>query len=123
MTVAHTPPKAPLLVTRYAIDSMTVADQLITQSALVTPTQWQPWAVRTVAELTPASLEPIIALKVSILLLATGSTALWPDATLFAHAASHGIGLEVMTLGAAARTYNLLASDDRAVLLAVIFAA
>jgi uncharacterized protein len=38
-------------------------------------------------------------------------------------AISFSAGLEVMTLGAAARTYNLLASDERAVVLAAIFAA
>ena len=120
MQLNATSPQAPFRVTRYTADSVTVADQTVTHSAILTPTQWLPWSIHSITDLTPASFAPFLTLKVSVLLLATDGQARWTEPALFAHAAAHGIGMEVMTLGAAARTYNLLASDDRAVALAWI---
>jgi uncharacterized protein len=52
--------------------------------------------------------------------LATGTTQKFPRAALRAEFASRKIGLEVMEIGAASRTYNVLVGEERNVLAAVL---
>ena len=54
-------------------------------------------------------------------LLATGARAVFPRAALRAEFGARAIGLEVMELGAACRTFNVLVSEGRRAVLAVLF--
>lgn len=86
------------------------ADQLIAD--------WEP---RSVAELDATKLAPILALEPEVVLLATGARAVFPRAALRAEFGARAIGLEVMELGAACRTFNVLVSEGRRAVLAVLF--
>ena len=54
--------------------------------------------------------------KIDVLLIGTGPNPALPPAWLQQYAIEHQIGLEVMTTEPACRTFNILASDDRACL-------
>lgn len=67
-------------------------------------------------------IEHFTALKAAqpeIIVLGCGMQRLQPRAELIAKLAGLGIGLEAMDNGAACRTYNVLVSEDRQVLLAL----
>lgn len=57
-----------------------------------------------------------------MVLLGTGSRLRFPHPQLSAPLARAGIGLEVMDVQAACRTYNILMAEERRVLAALIFA-
>jgi uncharacterized protein len=80
------------------------------------------WAVRDVATLTAADLAPIFALQPDVVLLGTGPKQTFPAGTVRQAFATRNVGLEVMDLGAACRTYNILVQEERRV-AAVLFPA
>lgn len=79
------------------------------------------WPVESLESLDAPSLEPLIALEPEIVLLATGRRMRFPDHDLRLEFLRRSIGLEVMTLDAAARTFNVLAGEARNVVAALIW--
>ena len=82
----------------------------------------QAWDVATVAELTPARLAPVLARRDSIdfILLGTGAEHRMPPPDVIAALKAAGIGVDVMSTGAAARTWNILIAEGRPVAAALI---
>jgi len=108
------------VVIGYGPDEIRLRDQILKTSSIVTRDRVLPWTARDVAALAPEDLDAVIALDVDVVLLATGVRQTWPPPTVIAHAARRRIGLEVMDVGAACRTYNVLLSEERRVALAAI---
>lgn len=93
-----------------------VNERRLTASFLIAPdTLVEAWSVRDVAAMTPADLEPLFALSPELVLLGSGDRQCFPPAATQAACLSRGIGLETMTNAAAARTFNVLASEGRRV--------
>ncbi len=67
-----------------------------------------------------AHFEWLRAQGAEIVLLGTGPRLRFPHPSLTRPLIEAGIGLEVMDTGAACRTYNLLASEGRRVLIAIL---
>jgi uncharacterized protein len=88
---------------------------IVTASVLVTD-----WPARDVATLSVADLEPIFALQPDVVLLGTGPKQSFPARVIRQAFMARKIGLEVMDLGAACRTYNILVQEERRV-AAVLF--
>ena len=80
------------------------------------------WPARDVPTLSAADLEPIFALQPDVVLLGTGAKQTFPGGAIRQAFAVRRIGLEVMDLGAACRTYNILVQEERRV-AAVLFPA
>jgi uncharacterized protein len=78
------------------------------------------WPPRTIEELTVEHLSPLFELAPEVVVLATGSRQKFPRAALRAEFATRRIGLEVMEIGAACRTFNVLVSEERRVLAAIL---
>ncbi|MFM9846796.1 MAG: Mth938-like domain-containing protein [Hyphomicrobiaceae bacterium] len=80
------------------------------------------WDVTAAEELTPESLEPVLAEKelTRSLLLGTGARQIFASSTVRAAFREAGIALEVMDTGAACRTYNVLLGEGRLVAAALI---
>ena len=78
------------------------------------------WACTNIADLNKTLLDKLIAEKPEVIILGTGEVQEFPAPVLFAHCAAQGIGLEVMTNDAACRTYNVLTTEDRDIVLALI---
>lgn len=78
------------------------------------------WPVRDSGALDVAGLAPILELQPEVILLGTGATQVFPPAAVMAACLGRGIGMEVMTNAAAARTFNVLAGEGRRVVAAFI---
>ena len=79
------------------------------------------WPVDSVADLEAHHLQPILDRQPDVVLLATGRRQRFPARSIQIEMLRNNVGLEVMTLEAAARTFNILASEDRRVVAAVIW--
>ena len=78
------------------------------------------WPVHSFEDLASVHFEQILALKPELVILGTGSKLRFPSPALSYSLINAGIGLETMDLGAACRTYNVLAAEGRAVLAALL---
>ncbi len=101
------------LVSRYGGGEIQINGQRFQAPCIVAPgflhAQW----IADIAALTPESLEPLWPLEPRIVLLGSAT----PPASLRAvrnALAARQVALEAMDLGAACRTYNVLAQEDRA---------
>lgn len=79
------------------------------------------WSTATAATLTEADMQKLLELGTEIVLLGTGQRLRFPPGPLLRPFAPAGIGLEVMDLQAACRTYNILAAEGRKVAAALLF--
>ena len=102
--------------------SAKVNDRELRASFIVAPDRLvENWPVHDVASVTVADLEPALALKPEVLVLGTGGAQAFPPPDTTAACLARGVGLEAMTNDAAARTYAVLAAEDRKVVAAFIF--
>src|SRR5579871_5949895 len=113
------------LVRSYGEGVVIVGDERFTQPLLVTPTRPpSPWAVDSFevlnrAEQLDAQLAPLLQFGAQIVLLGVGATQPDVSAPLRAAFRSRRLAFECMNLGAACRTYNVLASEQRLVVAAL----
>jgi uncharacterized protein len=109
------------LIRRYGADFILVGTEEIRRSCIVSPTTLtRDWPPHGVAELKLELLAPIFALAPEVVVLSTGATQIFPRAALRAEFATRRIGIEVMEIGAACRTYNVLVSEERKVVAAIL---
>ena len=80
------------------------------------------WGAESFAALAPAHFETFVALAPEIVLLGTGARLRFPHPELTRALVEARIGLEVMDVQAACRTYNILAAESRKVAAAVLLA-
>ena len=93
-----------------------VNDRRLTRSFVVAPNALlEDWPVHAAGAMTPADLDILLALQPELLVLGTGATQQFPPAAVMAACLQRGIGIEVMTNAAAARTYSVLAGEGRRV--------
>ncbi|PPU36193.1 MULTISPECIES: Mth938-like domain-containing protein [unclassified Xanthomonas] len=98
-----------------------VNDQILQQSFILMPDALvERWPVQDLAQLQVSHMEAVLAMNPAVILLGTGDQQRFPDAQVLAACLTRGIGLEAMTNAAAARTYNVLASEGRRVALAMV---
>lgn len=79
------------------------------------------WSTATAATLAEADMKKLLELGTEIILLGTGRRQRFPPGALMRPFAPAGIGLEIMDLQAACRTYNILAAEGRKVAAALLF--
>jgi uncharacterized protein len=89
-------------------------------SVVVSPDHLAPWPPGAVGELASGHLAPLLALSPEILLLGTGSRLQFPAPWVARACADAGAGLEVMDTPAACRTYNVLLTEARRVVAALL---
>jgi uncharacterized protein len=105
----------------YGDREVRLRDRVLRTSCIVTPTALRTdWPPRSVAALTAAHCAVVLELRPAIVLLATGPRLEFPDSSVYAAFLERGVGLEVMDLGAACRTYNVLLAEDRNVAAAIL---
>ncbi|MEC5077609.1 Mth938-like domain-containing protein [Xanthomonas oryzae] len=98
-----------------------VNDQILQQSFILMPDELvERWPVQSLEQLRVSHMDAVLALRPAVILLGTGARQLFPKADVLAACLTRGIGLEAMTNAAAARTYNVLASEGRRVALAMV---
>ncbi|KGM52525.1 hypothetical protein N792_05515 [Lysobacter concretionis Ko07 = DSM 16239] len=99
-----------------------VNERRLSRSFVITPNHLgDDWGVTDVALLQAADLEPLMALEPEVILLGSGGTQIFPPAAAMAACLRRGVGIEVMTNAAAARTFNVLAGENRRVVAGFVF--
>lgn len=78
------------------------------------------WAATDFAALTAAHFDYFLALKPEVLLLGTGARQHFAHPNLYRELIQARIGIEFMDTPAACRTYNILVTEDRKVIAAVL---
>lgn len=115
-------PQGRQVVEGYGPSHFRVSGQVHETAILVLPSATLPWAAAGLADITLASLQPVIdsAADVDLLLLGTGKRLHPPAAALRAALKAAGIAIEPMDSGAACRTYNVLMAEGRRVAAALL---
>ncbi len=108
------------LIRRYGADFIAIGEQELRASCIVTATTIDPWMPHSVGELAVEHLAALFEKQPQIVVLSTGARQTFPRAALRAEFATRKIGLEVMEVGAACRTYNVLVGEERRVLAAIL---
>ena len=102
--------------------SALVNERRLTASFIIAPEALvENWPVRDASALAPTDLEPLLALAPELLLLGTGARQVFPPAAALATCLQRGVGIEVMSNAAAARTYTVLAGEGRRVVAGFLF--
>ena len=102
--------------------SALVNDRRLTRSFVVAPNALvEDWPVTNTGSMTPGDLDALLALEPELLVLGTGEIQTFPPAVVMATCLQRGIGIEVMTNAAAARTYSVLAGEGRRVVAGFMF--
>jgi uncharacterized protein len=97
-------------------DYALVNERVLRKSFVICPDALiEEWPVADAAVLQPSQLEPLLGLKPEVVVLGTGPTQVFPPAAVLATFLTRGLGIEVMTNAAAARTYSVLAGEGRRV--------
>jgi uncharacterized protein len=108
-----------LTVRRYGAGEIEIAGQVLRAPCILSPAQLiTDWAVSAVAELDEDALAPLLALRPTVVLIGSDAPeAGGPQAAtaLRRSVEARGVALELMSLGAACRTYNVLAQERREV--------
>ena len=108
-------------VRSYRPGELRIGDQLFTQSCLVTADQIiTDWPPQTLDDLKVEHLDRILGLEPEVVVLGSGPKQRFPHASLLAHLLSRRVGCEVMDSGAARRTFNVLLSESRRVVAALL---
>ena len=108
------------LIRGYSAQEIRIGEQRLQASCIVSADSViAEWAPRSFADLAPEHLEAILALKPELVLLGTGLSQRFPPPTIRSAFTARGVGLEVMDLGAACRTFNVLVQEERQVAAAL----
>lgn len=112
----------PTAITAYGGGGFRFAEMSHRGSLLCLPSGIYAWGVDDPVSVSVETLQPVLdeAERIEILLLGTGPTQVFATPELRARFAESGTSLEPMATGAAARTYNVLLAEGRAVAAAMI---
>lgn len=111
----------PHTIRSYSDHSICIAGITLDQSCIISQQHIQTtWPIHHIEELTTALLDALLQDKPDVILIGHAG-----KPTLLPHIASvlsqQKIGIECMPIGAACRTFNVLLSEHRAVVLGMIF--
>ncbi|TMH88491.1 MAG: hypothetical protein E6H47_07510 [Betaproteobacteria bacterium] len=115
-------PSAANTITGYGEDYVLVSGRRHDSSVVVLSDRVLPWEAKSFSSLREEDFSLLKNLGVEIVLLGTGPQQRFPHPRLTAPLAAAGIGVEVMDLKAACRTYNILVAEERKVAAALLFA-
>jgi len=107
-------------ITGYGEGYVVVNGERRESSVVVLPDRIEEWSVKGFDQLRAEDFAFLKSLKAEIVLLGTGPRQRFPDPRLTAALAQAGIGLEVMDVRAACRTYNILVAEERKVAAALL---
>lgn len=109
-------------ITGYGADHVLINGRRQAGNVAVLPDEVvEHWAGAGYAGLCAADFERLLPLRPEIVLLGTGSQQRFPPPAVLRPLITAAIGYEIMDLGAACRTYNILMAEGRRVVAALVF--
>jgi uncharacterized protein len=109
------------LITGYDLNWVEVNQTRHQSSLIMTPDRLFPeWSVKTTKDIKENSFEAIESLDIEIILLGTGNKQEHLEPRLLEYFSKKNIAIESMSNQSACRTYNILANEERKVLLALM---
>jgi uncharacterized protein len=97
-------------------DGILVNERRLNESFILAPMALiEGWRPRDAADLRVEDMQAILDLAPTVVLLGSGRSLAFPSAEVMAACLTRGIGIEVMDNAAAARTFNVLATESRKV--------
>jgi uncharacterized protein len=114
-------PSAANVFTRYGEGYVMVNDQRFERPLVVLPERlWTDWSATSFEALVEQDFAALAGLDREVILLGTGSRQRFPRPELLRPLVAAGIGIEVMDVPAACRTYNILVAESRKVAAALL---
>ncbi len=107
--------------TAYGADHVMVNEVRHTASLVVLPERILPWRAQSFDALVEEDFAELLPLELEVLLLGTGPRLRFPHPRLTRALTAARVGVEVMDLQAACRTYNILMAEQRKVGAALLF--
>jgi uncharacterized protein len=105
----------------YAVGEIKINEEVFRAPVIVSTETVMPGpAISGADALAPAHAAPILALQPELVLLGTGPRQIFPAPEFGAEFLRAGVGFEVMDTGAACRTFNVLAAEQRRVVALVL---
>jgi uncharacterized protein len=102
-------------------DGVLVNDKTLNGSFILTPHELvENWRPASIHELVADDMQALLDLNPVLVILGTGTRQQFPSAAVMAACLTRGIGIEVMDNAAAARTFNVLATEGRKVVAGFI---
>ena len=112
---------ASFYIRSYSEDGIHINDTVYQSSLLLSPTHLlSDWPPHCVAELKSMHWQAVIDLAPSIVILGTGKQQVFPHASVLKDLYAAKLGIEIMTTAAACRTFNILSSEGRHVVAALL---
>lgn len=102
-------------------DGVLVNDVTLNRSFILSPHELvENWRPASSQELAADDMQALLDLNPVLVILGTGTRQQFPSAAVMAACLTRGIGIEVMDNAAAARTFNVLATEGRKVVAGFI---
>jgi uncharacterized protein len=108
------------VIESYGASGFRVSGHFYDGAILVLPQATQSLSVTALADISPATLAPVIDAGIQILLLGCGRHMSPVPPALRQELRAHGVVIDAMDTGAACRTYNVLLAEDRRVAAALL---
>lgn len=108
------------LFTGYGPGYLAVNNTRQERHLLVMADRLEAWDVAGFDSLAASAFEQMLALQPEVVVLGTGAALRFPPQALVRPLTTAGIGVEIMDSRAACRTYNILSTEGRRVLAAVL---
>ena len=98
----------------YSNDSFALKDKIIKSNLVISKDHLiENWSVESYQYLALQQMDQIIAWQPEVILIGTGNESGFQNQELLSYVTSKNIGLEIMNMGAACRSYNLLIDEGR----------
>lgn len=108
-------------ISAWGAGNIKINDLLYSNNLIISSYQLvTPWMISQPSEITYDSLKPALELKPQIILIGTGRNYVLLPLTNYGEIFNYGIGVEIMSTPAAARTFNALTAERRAVVAALL---
>ncbi len=109
------------LITGYDLNWVEVNQERHQKSLIITPNQLLlEWPVKTIKDIKENSFEGIESFNIEIILLGTGNIQEHLEPKILEYFSKKNMAVECMNNQSACRTYNILANEERKVLLALM---
>jgi len=106
------------LIRGYAVGEVRVDDQILHHNCLIAADEIVAWSAS--QEISVDDIKPILALQPEVVILGLNDMEKLPPGVIYAAFLERNIGFEVMDIGAACRTFNILSGEDRRVVAALV---